>query len=360
MSRAYFILPTLLIGILVFNFCTYSANTAKKSQRDYSVSTQNPKSKEDSIEVKLVDHHIHIFSSRDRQYLINRIEGLDSLPPLGIKQYLKVMKNGKVKKAAILSNAYFFSDKGKTSKKEFSAVQSDNNRIVRIVSQYPEKFVGFISVNPLSDSALKVIKRNSTKEEFIGLKLQLANSKVNLRKESHVRRLAQVFETANSLGLPIVVHMRYQEKPYGKKDAQIFIDKVLSQAPDIPIQIAHLAGWGGYDPETDKVLSVFAKRISNKNLRDNIYFDISAVIRPVGNIQEDSTETYSKNPEWYPENRDRRLTKRLRKIGLNRILFGTDWPEWTPADYKSDIIKKLYLTKKELRTLFSNRAPWFN
>ena len=33
---------------------------------------------------------------------------------------------------------------------------------------------------------------------------------------------------------------------------------VLGEAADVPVQIAHAAGWGGYGPETDAALAVFA------------------------------------------------------------------------------------------------------
>ncbi|MDZ7716479.1 MAG: amidohydrolase family protein [Balneolaceae bacterium] len=359
MNRAYSITFIFLSSILIIGLTNLSKNINKEIYSRYSDSAQSPAV--DSLDVQLVDHHVHTFSSRDRKYLVNRIDGLDSLPPLGFEQYIEVMKEENVKKAAILSTAYFFSQKASTSKQDFKAVKSDNNWIAKSISKHPDKFVGFFSINPLSDSTFVEIERNASKEEFRGLKLQLANSKVDFRNESHVRRLAEVFKKANSLGLGIVVHLRTQDKSYGKKDAQIFIDEVLSQAPDIPVQIAHLAGWGGYDKQTDEALSVFAERISNNNLRDNIYFDLSAVIRPARNSNTDSAKTdKNQSPDWYPQNRYVQVTEQLRKIGLDRILFGTDWPEWSPGKYKSDIIKKLKLTKKEQKFIFSNRAPWFD
>ena len=359
MNRSCYFSCVFLTVILVIGFTTLSKGTINKTARGYSDFTRQLQ--DDSLDIKLVDHHVHIFSPRDRQYLINNVEGLDSLPPLSIEKYLAIMRASNVDKASILSSAYFFSQKDNTSEHDFNAVKSDNNWIAQSISKYPERFVGFFSINPLSDSAFVEIERNAPKKEFVGIKLQLANSRVDLRNKAHVKQLAKVFKKTNSLGLGIVVHMRTQNKPYGKQDAQVFIDKILSKAPDVPVQIAHLAGWGGYDKQTDEALNVFATRISNNNLRDNIYFDLSAIIRPVRNSNTDSTKrTKIQNPEWYPGNRYSRVTEQLRKIGLDRILFGTDWPDWSPKKYKSDIINKLELTEKEQRIIFSNRAPWFN
>lgn len=353
MNRAYFISFIFLSGILIISLTTFSKNTRNNTYR-YSDFAQP--SAVGSLDVQLVDHHVHTFSPRDRKYLVDNIDGLDSLPPLGFEQYIEVMKEENVKKAAILSTAYFFSEKGNTTTEDFNTVQAENDRVAQSISTYPEKLIGFFSVNPLSDSSLVEIERNAAKEEFAGLKLQLANSKIDFRNEAHVSRLAEVFKKANSLEIGIVVHLRTQDKPYGKKDAKVFINDILSKAPDVPVQIAHLAGWGGYDTHTDQALSVFAKHISNNKLRDNIYFDLSAVIRPARSSNIDST----RNNDWYPKNRYERVTEQLRKIGLDRVLFATDWPDWSPAEYKSDIIKKLKLTKKEQKIIFSNRAPWFN
>lgn len=311
----------------------------------------------DTTTIKLIDHHTHIYSEQAKKYLINAVDGLDSLPPLGPKQLLNVMSDAQVNKAALLSTAYFFSSEGKTNKNKYRALKSDNTWIANVVTKHPDKFVGFFSVNPLSDSASTVIKRNAQIKAFSGLKLHLANSKVDLRNPKHVQKIGKIFQQANANGLGVIVHMRYKKQPYGKKDAKIFVDKILSKAPDVPIQIGHLAGWGGYDRQTDEALSIFADYSANNKLNTNIYFDLSAVIRPVRN-QEDSTQSYQP-PKWYPQKRYERLTQQIKKVGLDRILFGTDWPDWNPRSYKNDIVNKLNLSKNELDIIFSNKAPWF-
>lgn len=305
---------------------------------------------------QLIDHHTHIFSPQVREYLVNNVEGLSSLPPLGLNKLIGVISKDSVAKAAVLSNAYFFSEAGKTKKEDFKKVQSENKRIAKAISKYPDKLVGFFSFNPLSDSAFAVIERNANRKVFTGIKLHLANSNVDLRKDEHVERLGNIFGKADSLGLGIVIHLRTQEKSYGRKDAQVFIDSVLSKAPNVPIQIAHMAGWGGYDPSTDRALNVFVREAQRGNLGDSVYFDISAVIRGVNKEQKKAIQ----NSSWYPENRYKRLVKQLRKLGTDKVLFGTDWPEWSPRDYKKDIKENLSLTKSELKEILTNRAPWFN
>jgi len=96
--------------------------------------------------------------------------------------------------------------------------------------------------------------------------------------DEHVRKLAAVFDAANARRMPIILHMRTMNPAYGQRDAEIFISEVLAKAPDVPVQIAHLAGWGGYGPETDAALSVFAKALSSGDPRvSKVLFDLSLV-----------------------------------------------------------------------------------
>lgn len=318
----------------------------------YSDNYEEPVSDGDT----LIDHHTHIFSPEVRKYLEENVEGVNDLPPLGIEQLKKTMERDNVDKAVILSNAYFFSDSGGVSGDQFKTLQSENDCVAKAVSRYPDKLVGFFSINPLSDSAFVEIERNAIRNKFAGIKLHFANSGVDLRNQHHVKRLGNIFKAANSYDLGIVVHMRTTDESYGQQDARIFVDKILSQAPKIPIQIAHMAGWSGYDEATDQALGVFADYIAKGELRDGVYFDLSAVIKPVPESKKDDDK--EAESQWYPQQRYERLTERLRTIGMERILFGTDWPEWMPANYKSDIEKKLPLTESELQVIFSNRAPW--
>jgi len=51
------------------------------------------------------------------------------------------------------------------------------------------------------------------------------------------------------------------------------------------------------------------------------------------------------------------LLQQMRRIGMNRFLFGSDFNVLTPLEQIKDI-EKLGLTKQELQTLRQNCAPW--
>src|SRR5206468_966684 len=82
----------------------------------------------------------------------------------------------------------------------------------------------------------------------------------------HVEQLRRVFHAANAHRMAIVVHMRAsfaRGLPYGANEARIFLNEILPAAPDVPVQIAHLAGGGGYEdqPALD-ALAFFADAIA--------------------------------------------------------------------------------------------------
>jgi hypothetical protein len=84
--------------------------------------------------------------------------------------------------------------------------------------------------------------------------------------------------------MAIVVHMRAsisKKRPYGARQARIFLDRVLPVAPDIPIQIAHLAGTGpGYDdPPADSAMAVLAEAVEKRDPRTRrLWFDVTTVV----------------------------------------------------------------------------------
>ena len=54
-----------------------------------------------------------------------------------------------------------------------------------------------------------------------------------------------------------------------------------------------------------------------------------------------------------------RLAANLRRIGLSRILFATDWPDVNASDYVLMLRSNLRLTPVEIDQIFSNLAPYF-
>lgn len=289
-----------------------------------------------------VDHHQHLFSPATT--------AVSGATPVSAKDLTLLLDEGGIRRAVVLSLAYQYGNPNRPPvEEEYAKVKSENDWTSQQVAQFPERLRGICSVNPLKEYAVKEVDR-CAQDPFLrtGLKLHFGNSDVDLLNPEHVEKLRAVFRAANRNKMSIVVHLRSNyshRRPYGAEQAQSFLDNVLTEAPDVTVQIAHLAGAGGYDdPYADQALGVFIEAISDSDPRtQNLYFDVSGVAG-IG--------------EW--NEKSNLIASRLRQIGLERILFGSDGtPEiLRPRDAWADFCK-LPLTGSELEIIQSNRAPYF-
>jgi predicted TIM-barrel fold metal-dependent hydrolase len=165
---------------------------------------------------------------------------------------------------------------------------------------------------------------------------------VDIRNPEHAEKLRLVFRAANKHRLPLVVHMwrigDYEEK--GNEDAEIFLEKLLPEAPDIAVQIAHLAGGGRL---TAPALGVFAEAIAAKDPRTkNLYFDVATLVGT-----DSPRSILLRDAEW------------LRKIGIERILWGSDQSFDNPTGKQWLFFRALLpLTEAELKQIANNVAPY--
>lgn len=140
------------------------------------------------------------------------------------------------------------------------------------------------------------------------------------------------------------------------------MNQILPAAPDIPVQVAHLGGWGGYDRITDDSLSTFADAcVAQPGRCRHLYFDIAAVVlapTDAAAARGSDLRFLWDEEQGFPKGLDR-LATNLRRIGLSRILFGTDWPVVTARDYISTLRTNLPLRPAEINQIFSNLAPYF-
>lgn len=304
--------------------------------------------------VPVVDHHVHLFGPQGIESY-SRAVGR-SVGPFTADELLPVLDEAGVSRDVVLSVAYLFGCPDGPSPQDPAAVAAENDWVAEQVRAHPDRLTGFCSVNPLMESAVGELERCAGLG-FAGLgELHLTNSNVDLRSEADLDRLAAVFARAGELGLPIVVHMRTQRVDYGAVDVRGFVERVLPEAASVPVQIAHAAGWGGYDSATDSALGAFADWMSRgQALATNIYFDLSAVVR---RVRREAVAAAEGTPAWWPDERYRVLAERLRVIGFDRILFGSDWPEWAPKQYLSDLASELPLEQRELEQLAANVGGW--
>ena len=218
-----------------------------------------------------------------------------------------------VRRALVLSVAYMFGNPNRPPvENEYAKVKAENDWTSQQVARYPDRLRAFCGVNPLRSYALDEIARCAKDPHLhFGLKLHFGNSDVDLHNAEQVARLRRVFRTANDNKMPIVVHLHAnisKGRPYGREEALLFLNEVLPSASDVAVQIAHLAGAGSYDVATDQALGVFAEAITKRDPRTkHLYFDVSGVVEPDTPVEKANL-----------------IASRIRQIGVERILYGTD------------------------------------
>ena len=268
--------------------------------------------------------------------------------PFTAAQLIEQLDSARIQKALVLSVAYWFGSTLMPGAErlpisdEYAKVRAENDWVASEAAKYPKRLFAFCSLHPLKSYAVEEIERCGKDAGIHGLKLHLANSSVDLRKPDDVQQLRRVFRAANEQRLPIVVHMRPRLRPYGKEDAEIFLREVLPEAPNVPIQIAHLVGWGGYDDAADQAGAVFSDEIAkNDPATKNLYFDITTIVFP-----------------GQPAELQQRIAQRIRQLGVRRVVYGSDLGD--PQRGWADVLRFIPLTQSEFAIIAGNETPYLS
>lgn len=263
--------------------------------------------------------------------------------PETAKDLIAALDDAGIEKAVVLSEAYFFDSPVLTPQGgSYDAVRAENDWTAEQVAQYPGRLIALCSLNPLSDYALQELGRCAKDGRFMGLKLHLGTSRVDLLNPAHVAKLRTVVAEANRLKMPLVVHVR-NGNDYGARHAHVLLDQIASAAPDVSFTIAHL--WGG-EAYSAEALGVYADAVSAHDPHaKNLYFDLAELDLVLG-----------ERPDALEE-----CAERMRQIGLDRILYGTDGPiseSQTPRDGWGKTRALLPLTDAEFARIANNVAPY--
>lgn len=271
--------------------------------------------------------------------------------PISASDLVALLDAADIQRALVLSMGYTWGSPNRTVENEYQKVMAENDWTSQQVGSFPDRLRGFCSFNPFKPYALDELSRCSKDPNLrSGLKLHFGNSVLDYHNPEHIKQLRRVFRTANHHRMAIVVHMRSSISrglPYGRDEALIFLNEVLPAAPDVPVQIAHLAGAGGYDdPSTDEALGVFAEAVANGDPRTkNLYFEVSSAVGIRLGISVDKADL---------------IARRIRQIGVDRILFGSDaatGPNLAPREAWV-AFRQLPLSDEEFRTIANNVASY--
>ena len=190
-----------------------------------------------------------------------------------------------------------------------------------------DELVGFPSIDLLMepDAMVEEVERCADELGAKGIKLHPAEGHFFPRDE----RLWPAYEKIQELGLPIISHggifMLTRDVDYTKPSN---FEPVLESFPDLKLVVAHL-GHGFWDESV-----ALAKKYPN------VYFDTSAVITGVEELKILSDDD---------------AVELIRKLGVDRVMFGSDYPWFSPAA-SLEALSKLPLTSAEKDTILGENA----
>ena len=299
-------------------------------------------------DIPAVDHHQHLMSPA-------LIEVMSSTTPPGPKTPITAkdlvghMDAAGIRRAVVLSTAYIFEQPTRKVDSAAEKVRADHDWTGQQVAQFPDRLIGFCGLNPIKDYALDELARCAKSPSLRnGLKLHFGNSAVDYNNPEHIAQVKRVFQAANGYRMPIVVHMRASltaKLSYGRDEALIFLNELVPAAPDVVIQIAHLAGAGApADVASDRALDVFVEAIARDDPRTKLlYFDVTGVVLGPKTTDEELAL----------------MARRIRELGVQRVLFGSDATggALTPQAAWAGL-RRLPLADADFRTIAGNVAPY--
>lgn len=296
------------------------------------------------------DHHVHVHSPAILDFLpaycssLGRISACPEVftRPLTVDDLLTDMDAAGVRRAFLMSTAYLAESPMMVPARHDAPdlIRAANDFTVDLARSHPDRLSAFVSVNPLTPTALPEIARWADDPFAAGVKLHLTNSDVDLRDPDDVAALARVFRAAAAGEMTIMIHMRTRAEDYGAKDVGIFLDQVLPQAQGVPVMIAHSGGWGGLDDNTWAAMTAFAEALEeHPETSRSLSFDLAQVF---------DAETSEADLL--------RLVALMRRIGIDRFVAGSDWPFSGPLNaYLNDVFARLPLTPAEAELIRSAR-----
>ncbi|MCE5255289.1 MAG: amidohydrolase [Spirochaetaceae bacterium] len=299
------------------------------------------------------DCHVHVMSGQFAS-IFKVLIGGDSYNGNTIEEFsadkvVALLDEAKLNRAFVLSGSYILGMQGIEGPDEYNDVKKENNYLAVQCAKNPERLIGFFSINPLKDYAIEEVDRCYDVLKLPGLKLHFTNSNVDLTNPEHLEKIQKLFAHAAKKGIPILLHFRSRSPEFGKRDADILINDVIAKTPGLRLQIAHLGGWGGFDKGTEEMFTAFIEAYrNNPNLdKSNIVFDLSGALVTENEAMKGELDATS------PEQNER-MVALMREWGLENIVFGSDRPFSTPANYIKNIRKFLPLSDSELDAILNN------
>jgi predicted TIM-barrel fold metal-dependent hydrolase len=213
-------------------------------------------------------------------------------------------------------------------KGNIEATRAQNDRVLAMAREHPKQLFAFISVHPDDGQlALDEVDRGAAAGAR-GLKLHPNTQRFDVSSPA----VAAVVERAALRGLPILFD---GFSPFDANQTGKFLMLALTQ-PKAKIVLAHMGG----TRFSDMMLFAIARQFSW--YPRNVWLELSAV-----------AHVYARSP--YAD----QLVFVCRSVGLDRVLFGSDFPVVTPHEAVEDIRALGFTAEEEKQVLYQTAAELF-
>ena len=260
----------------------------------------------------IVDAHAHIYPQKIASRAVDAVGDFYITPMFGAgtaEHLLSALGEGGITHAIVHSVA--------TTAK---SVPSINTFLAQQCELHPQ-FIGFGTMHHDFEDMEAEVNR-AIDLGLHGFKLHPDTTKVNMDDP----RLMNFYEIIAGR-VPLVVHTGDYRYDYSHPRRLV---NILKTFPNLVVDAAHLGGWSIYDVGYD----VFHESLSSF---ENIYVDASSAFAFVGT---------------------RHMRELIRMWGAERVMFGSDYPMWSPAGELENMMN-CKLTDDELELVLWKNAARF-
>ena len=125
-----------------------------------------------------------------------------------------------------------------------------NEEVLEAIEKYPDRFIGFVRLNPNSDNSKKIFSNCVENLGFKGLRLRTSHDQIDLG--SH--KVKEIFNMATDYNIPIAVD--------GERDKSNLL-QLIKDYPKIPIILTHLGSFDNWDWKNTTYYADLLKKVEN-------------------------------------------------------------------------------------------------
>ena len=254
----------------------------------------------------IIDSHCHIYPDKIAQKASNATADFYELPPSMDGTIGTLIEHG-----TAVGIDHFIVQSVATTPKQVSSI---NNFIATAVRESNGRFTGLGTLHPDSEDMAADV------EEIISLGLRGVKIHPDIQRvQLDDPRMMRMYELCEGR-LPMLIHTG--DKRYDNSNPNRLLP-IINKYKDLTVIGAHFGGW-----------SIWEEAWREYAGRDNFYVDCSSSL-------------YAISPE--------KARELISIYGEDRVLFGTDYPLWTPES-EIERFMRLELTEKEREDILYNNA----